>query len=203
MDQIQQFSNEMQTTGGDMDFTFPDLYDYSMYFYGYLALLVIGGLTQIGWLWTIGNDLHDRVPSGFNFKLSTFRVTIAIATFSLIGIAVAFYLGFDFLAENLPDWTENGPPSEEEGMDLLTSALKYFGLFFLMGMIAFGCHVYNAIFVGKTLRSIELNKPAKGGDVAGYAILSYFLIIGIWILQPKVNRYMETGQMEKPQEGVW
>ncbi len=203
MDQIQQFSNEMQTSGGEVDFSFPDLTQYSIYLYGYILLMLVGGLTQIGWLWTIGNDLNDRVPAGFNLKLSTFKKTIAVSTIFLVGICIALYLGFSYLAENLPGWTENGPPNDENGRTFFIGFLKIFGIAFIGGIIAFGCQVYNVVFVGKTLRSIELNKPAQGGDIAGYALLSYFLIIGIWLLQPKVNRYLETGQMEKPREGVW
>ncbi|MEM9930998.1 MAG: hypothetical protein AAF840_14345, partial [Bacteroidota bacterium] len=183
MEQIQSFTQEMEATGGEMDFTFPDLREYAGYLYGYLAILLISGLTQIGWLWTIGNDLHNRVPEGFKMKLSTFRVTTLISTLFLFGVAIGMYLLFDFLADFLPDLINNQErPSSGELDDIFGNVLMYFGLFFLLGLVAFGCQVYNVVFVGKTLKSIELGKPASGGDAAGYAILAYLLIIGIWIL---------------------
>lgn len=200
--ELQQWSAEMQTSGGDFNFTPPDLYDYSAYVYGYLLLLLVSGITQLGWQWTMGNDLQDRVPEGTKLNQSAFQVTLAVSGLFLLMTCFAFYQGFDFVASNLSGWIDN-PPEEEEGMELAMTFLKWFGLYMVFGMIAFGCQIYNVIHVGKTLKSIELGRPAKGGEFAGYAILSYLLIIGVWILQPKVNRLVETGQMEVPREGVW
>jgi hypothetical protein len=201
--ELQQWSAEMQVNGDDMDFGPIDLYDYATYFYGYMLVLLVGGLTQLGWLWTMGNDLHDRVTEGFNLKPKTFQVTLAMSGFFLLLTAFGLHQTFIWFADSLPGWLENGPPQGEDGMEMIRTVFTYFGGFLLVGFVAFACQIYNVIYVGKMLKSIELGRPAKGGEFAGYAILSYLLIIGIWILQPKVNRLMETGQMEEPQEGVW
>jgi hypothetical protein len=201
--ELQEWSAEMQVNGPDMDFTPPNLHDYSTYLYGYILIMLIGGLTQLGWLWTMGNDLHDRVTEGFNLKPKTFQVTIAISGLFLLVMAFSLHLGFNWVADSLPGWVENGPPDGEGGMEFMKTLFTYLAAFMVFGLVTFGCQVYNVIYVGKTLKSIELGRPAKGGEFAGYALLSYLLIIGIWILQPKVNRLMETGQMEEPQEGVW
>lgn len=201
--EFQEWSADMQVNGPDMDFNPPNLYDYSIYLYGYILIMLIGGLTQLGWQWTIGNDLHNQVPEGFNLKPKTFQVTIAIAGFFLLLSAFGLHQTFTWIADSLPGWVENGPPDGDGGMEMMKTALTYMAGFFLIGLVAFGCHIYNSIYVGKTLKSIEQGQPAKGGEFAGYAILSYLLIIGIWILQPKVNRLMETGRMEEPRDGVW
>lgn len=200
--EMQQWTNEMQSSGGEMDFTPPDLSDYSSYVYGYLLLLLVSGIVQLGWQWTMGNDLQDRVPEGTKLNQSAFQVTLAVSGLFLLLTCFAFFWGFDFVASNLSDWVDN-PPGDEEGKALAFGFLKWFGLFMAFGLIAFGCQIYNVIHVGKTLKSIELGRPARGGEFAGYAILSYLLIIGVWILQPKVNRLEATGEMEAPQEGVW
>lgn len=194
---------QMQLDPDSVDFSSLDLYDYSSYVYGYILVLLVGGFTQLGWLWTIGNDLHDRLTEGFNLKPKTFQVTIAVSGFFLLLMAFAIHQGFNWFADSLPVWIEGDGLGEEQGMDLMKTVFTYFAGFFLLGLIAFGCQIYSVIYVGKTLKSIELGRPAKGGEFAGYSILSYLLIIGIWILQPKVNRLMETGQMEEPREGVW
>ena len=201
--EFQQWSAEMQTNPDDVDFGSFDLYDYSTYVYGYITIMLIGGLTQLGWLWTMGNDLHNRVTEGFNLKPKTFQVTIAISGLFLLVAAFCLYQTFGWFADSLPGWIENEPPDEEGGMELLKTGLTYFAAFMFFGLVTFGCQIYNVIYVGKTLKSIELGRPAKGGEFAGYAILSYLLFIGIWILQPKVNRLMQTGEMEEPREGVW
>ncbi|WP_020569710.1 hypothetical protein [Neolewinella persica] len=201
--ELQEWSAEMQVNGPDMDFTPPNLHDYSVYLYGYILVMLLSGLTQLGWLWTMGNDLHDRVADGFNLKPKTFQITIAISGLFLLLTAFSLHQTFNWIADSLPGWVENGGPDDEDPMALIKTAFTYFAGFMLFGLITFGCQIYNVIYVGKTLKSIELGRPAKGGEFAGYAILSYLLIIGIWIMQPKVNRLIETGQMEEPREGVW
>lgn len=201
--EFQQLSSEMQVNPDAVDFGAFNLYDYSTYVYGYILIMLIGGFTQLGWQWTMGNDLHNRLAEGFNLKPRTFQVTIAVSGFFLLLTAFGLYQGFTWLADSLPGWIENGPPDGEGGMEMMKTALLYFAGFMLFGLVAFGCQIYNVIYVGKTLKSIELGRPAKGGEFAGYAILSYLLFIGVWILQPKVNRLVETGQMEEPRDGVW
>jgi hypothetical protein len=47
------------------------------------------------------------------------------------------------------------------------------------------------LFPAKTLKSVELKKEAEFGDYIGDFFLIMFLPIGIWILQPRINRIIE------------
>jgi len=50
------------------------------------------------------------------------------------------------------------------------------------------CIFHTIYFVAKTIRTAELQRVVTFGDFAGEFFLLWFYIIGIWIIQPKVNR---------------
>lgn len=47
-------------------------------------------------------------------------------------------------------------------------------------------------FPAKTIRSIELNQEARFGDYIGDFFLIFFLPIGIWFIQPRINRIVRN-----------
>ena len=60
-------------------------------------------------------------------------------------------------------------------------------------LILFSIYLLFAIFyciylVAKTIKSVEMNKKAGFKDYNGYLLLIFFFFIGVWVLQPKVNR---------------
>lgn len=200
---FQEWSQEMQD-GGDFDFSGFELADYNGYFYAFIAMTLLALVTQVGWYRAVGQDLKRYLPDHTNLNDKAFNITLVlqVAT-SLLMVGIMWY-GWNWLAANLPTWIENDGVSPEEGQELLVSALKKVGLFVAIALAGFAAQIYNCYFVGKTLKTIEEGRPAKGGEIVGYVILSYLLVIGIWIMQPKVNRLVETGSMAKAgDDGVW
>lgn len=51
--------------------------------------------------------------------------------------------------------------------------------------------LYAMIFSAKMLKSAELNREAFVSDYLGDFFLLWFFPIGIWILQPKINKMVE------------
>ncbi len=201
---IQEFTAEMEA-GADFSFAGFDLADYNGYFYFFIGLSLLTLLTQIGWYRAVGQDLKRYLPDHVGLKDSTFKVTLAIqviASFIMLG---TFWYGWNWMGENIPNWIANDGVSPEEGEAMVLSGLKVVGLFFLVGIASFASQIYNCYFVGKTLKTIEEGRSVKGGELVGYVILSYLLMIGVWIMQPKINRLVETGSMSKGEEGdgVW
>ena len=46
-------------------------------------------------------------------------------------------------------------------------------------------------FVAKTLKTVELQKEVLFSDFAGEFFIVWFFPIGIWIIQPKINKIIE------------
>ncbi len=54
--------------------------------------------------------------------------------------------------------------------------------------LAMFCMFYNLYFAAKTIKLAELQRQVNFGDYAGEFFLMWFFPIGVWWLQPKVNR---------------
>jgi len=199
---IQEFSQEMEA-GADFSFADFALADYNGYFYFFIAITILAMLTQVGWYRAVGQDLKRYLPDHISLKDKTFKISIMAQVASTLAMVAFFWYGWNWLGENIPEWVASDGLSEEEGQSLLFSVLKTMGVFFLIGFIGFAATIYNCYFAGKTLKTIEEGRPVKGGEIVGYVIMSYFLVIGVWIMQPKVNLLVETGSMSKGEETVW
>lgn len=134
-----------------------------------------------GWFWSIGVGLHRFLPVNHNLKIKKFKtfffiplVYISILMFSMI------YFG---------TFTEFPPP--EDTILLTFTIITPFHLFSVF------CILYMLYFCSKTIKSIELNKRVEFSDYAGEFFLLWFYIVGIWILQPKINR-IYSGEIIAP-----
>ena len=53
------------------------------------------------------------------------------------------------------------------------------------------CILYSLYFVAKTFKTVELQREVTFSDFAGEFFLIWFYPIGIWIVQPKINKMVE------------
>ncbi|TXF88934.1 hypothetical protein FUA23_12820 [Neolewinella aurantiaca] len=196
---IQEWSTEAQM-GGDFDFSGFDLADYNVYFYAFIGVMLLSLLTQVGWYRSVGQDLKRYLPDHLDLQDKTFKVTIPLQVITTFAIIAIYWYGWNWASDNLTALIDNEGIGSGTPQDFLMTMLKFLGMFSLVGIIGFAATIYNCYFAGKTLKSIEEGRPVKGGEVVGYVILSYFLVVGVWIMQPKINRLVETGSMDKAED---
>ena len=60
----------------------------------------------------------------------------------------------------------------------------------LTGVVGFVAIAKIVIYSAKTMKKVELNKEHKTAELVSEILLIYFFIIGIWILQPRLNKIM-------------
>lgn len=125
-----------------------------------------------GWFWSIGVGLHKFLPEHHNLKLKKFKI------FFFIPLAYIILLMFSMMYFGI--FSVFPPPDDMIGISLIL--IIPFHLFSIF------CMLYMLYFCSKTLKSIELNREVEFSDYAGEFFLLWFYIIGIWILQPKINR---------------
>lgn len=142
---------------------------------GLLAGLVMT-LSTLGlfvWLWSLGSYFNSIVQPELRMESGFFRVAL---------IYPPFYFFF-FIAT------------------FQSSSPDLFGLIIPLHLFAMVCMFYLLYFVSKSLVLAEKSKPASFYDYAGPFFLLWFFPIGIWIVQPKVNRlYSERQNAESPIE---
>jgi hypothetical protein len=62
------------------------------------------------------------------------------------------------------------------------------GIIMPMHLLSMFCLFYCIYFIARALRSVELNRIVTFSDFAGDFFLIWFFPIGIWIIQPRINR---------------
>jgi len=70
--------------------------------------------------------------------------------------------------------------------------IKFTGIWIFPVLYMFFAYFYTHSFPAKTLRSIETGQKASLGDYLGDFFLFLFLPIGIWFLQPRINKIAAT-----------
>jgi hypothetical protein len=55
-------------------------------------------------------------------------------------------------------------------------------------LFAMACMLYSFYFCARALKAAEWQRPVTFGDFAGEFFLVWFFPVGIWMLQPRINR---------------
>lgn len=117
-------------------------------------------LCYLGWLWSMGSYLNSIVQPALRLNIGFFRFAL---------IYPALYV-FVFI-------------SSFQSINPVVLAV-----IFPLHVFAMYCMLYQLYFVSKSLALAETAKPASFYDYAGPFFLIWFFPIGVWFIQPRVNR---------------
>jgi len=145
------------------------------YFPVFLLLMIITGSVQFGWFWAVGVGLNKVIP--LELKLNVKRFKLA---FLLVMIAIFGWVYFMWsLMRSVTLVSQNNYNPAITGLMIPFMFLLIFAVFYIY------------YFVAKTLRTAELQRSINVGDYIGEFFLIYFFPIGIWFLQPKINKLVD------------
>tara|TARA_B110000046_G_C13016331_1_gene408942 strand:+ start:1352 stop:1558 length:207 start_codon:yes stop_codon:yes gene_type:complete len=65
------------------------------------------------------------------------------------------------------------------------------GIIFPLHLLSMFGIFHSLWFNAKVIKSIELHRTGTFGEFAGEFFLIWFFPIGIWFIQPKINKMME------------
>lgn len=138
-------------------------------FFSYIMIFFI--FIFFGWFWSIAVGLQKNIPKEVKMKVKKFKVFFFIPLTYIILLMI--YMGslFSGLATN--GFSNSG------WIVAIIIPLHLFSMF---------CIFYSMYFVAKTIKTAELQRKVGFGDFAGEFFLLWFYFIGIWIIQPKVNK---------------
>ena len=131
----------------------------------YGCIMVLFTFCFVGWLWYLGSFLRAIADPALKLKMGFFRFGVIYVLLYM----PAFLVLFDSIA--------------------IHPAL--FGIIFPLHLFATYCMFYLLYFVSKNLVLAESGKPASFYDYSGPFFLLWFFPIGIWIVQPRINRLFE------------
>ncbi len=131
-------------------------------------LNVIGGLIYFLWPMFIGHGLQEYLPRKETLNETFFLINGFIAITTILGIMII----------------SNGKGMKFSGFEALPIVYVFYALLYFLA------------FPGRSLRTIELNKQVVLRDYIGDFFLIVCLPVGIWFLQPRLNRIVEEKEKE-------
>jgi hypothetical protein len=165
-----------------------------------MLLWILSSAGIFGWFWSVGVGLHPHLPKGVNIKTVWFKVFLIIPfvfnlLIGIIGITVLInFEGLqDLSAKIIIAYLYNAFIHLDIerfywlliGLFLIEVFLLAFSLFFVLAFV-FACY-----FTARTYKTVELQRKVTFAEYSIEFILIFFLPIGIWILQPKLNQMVK------------
>ena len=134
-----------------------------------IIISVVCFASFFAWLWAMGVNLHAKLPPDVPMNLGRFKIFLLVPIFfcCVCYIPVLWIGAMD---------------SELDVQDPMVLIV-----FVLLSFFAMYCIFYCLYFVAKALKAVELQRPVTFRDFAGEFLLLWFYIIGIWVIQPKMN----------------
>ena len=137
----------------------------------FIAMMLIFMSVFFSWFWSIVHGFDKKIPPALKLKTGRFKFFFFFPLFYMI-----FFL---FLMAGAFDGIETGSSYVGPGIFQIILPLHLFAMF---------CMFYMVYFVSKTIKTAELQKKVGFGDYIAEFFLLWFYIIGIWFIQPKVNK---------------
>lgn len=131
------------------------------------AFLALGGL--LAWFYVLGSHLYRRLPPAAPMSLTRFRIA------ALVPVMYVFLL----LAYGANTF-RGGPTSSPPGGAIAVMVALH--------LLSMGCIFYCLYFTAKALKTVERNAPVPASEYLGEFFLLWFYPVGIWLLQPRINR---------------
>lgn len=129
------------------------------------------------WLWTIGTRLHSKLPESRRSNLKLFKFLLLVPTIYILGISI--YISMRAMGLIVSD----NPP-----LLIMNDIIKEV---FPLHILSMFCLFYVLWNNAKTIKSIELQRPVSFGEFTNEFFLLWFFPIGIWIMQPRINKMTE------------
>ena len=160
------------------------IFERSMYFFSILfpLTMLIYISAFFGWLYSIGINLHKKLPETVPMKSGRFKAFLCIPVIYITLIILTLCM---VLINHPNAWQP----------DSTTAPLIFFTIL-PIHLFSIFCIFYCLYFVAKSLKAVEVQKPVTFSDYAGEFFLLWFFFIGVWFIQPRINKILgDTGQL--------
>lgn len=139
-----------------------------------VGLSIIFLFIFFGWLMSIGVYLTQIKANPDRNR----KILILLAGFStIVGYSLLNLERLSFDEEIVPTW-----------LSIISFPFSYWGIIYIFYKVA------------RSLKSVEIGEKAKFSEYILYIILLAFIPIGIWIIQPKLNKIYLTNESNKDEK---
>jgi hypothetical protein len=135
------------------------------------------------WFYTLGTNLNRKLPDTVKMNLKKFKILLSIPIIYILLICIFLFGLFRSLAEiaasGSPDAAAFSTMQPSWALIVLVIPLHFFSIF---------CIFYSLYFIAKSLKVAEGQRAVLFSDFAGEFFLIWFFPIGVWIIQPRINK---------------
>lgn len=175
------------------EFTMTEKPDPFIIFDKFKYIPIVIGLVMIvhyGWFWSVATGLQKFVPEGIVMKVAQFKIFFFVPIIYMILILLFISYMFFGVFEGVMLGLEDGgnPAFMEERMKGFAGM---FSLIVPLHLFSIFCMFYMLYFIAKTIKTVELQHVVKFDDFIGEFFLIWFYPIGIWFIQPKINKIVD------------
>ncbi len=159
-------------------------------FFPLIIILIMG--VFFGWIWSVAIGLQYKVPAEVKMKITRFKIFFFIPLVYILLISI----GLTFMLINLSE-LDNMP-----GLAVGTAG-AVMAIILPVHLFSIFCMFHSYYFVANTLKTVELQRETSFSDFAGEFFMIWFYPIGIWIIQPKINKIVETSNDDLKLMSEW
>ena len=147
-----------------------------------IAISIVFVYTISGWYWSVAIGLHKIIPNNVNINIKRFKYAFFISiSLAIIIISISIRIA-NLSIQNTID-----------GVELSSSILNaIIIILFVLSIILIFCISYSIYFAAKIFKTAELQREVRFTDFAELALVFWFFPFIIWVVQPKINRMMES-----------
>jgi hypothetical protein len=166
-----------------------ELFDSLVKVYTWMPIVFLPALFgYTAWFWSISVGFYPKLPDHHKLNLVLFKWMV-IASAVLI-----MYMLYVF-STNIPKIFDS--IVTEQSLANLETLIWPLLMMIPIGLIGFVCMMYAIYHTAKTIKLMELGDSDKKSEIIGEFVLLWFYYIGVWILQPKINK-MISDDFESP-----
>lgn len=145
---------------------------------------LFAAVIQFYWHWSVATGLQSYLHPETKLRVKRFKFFFFVPL-----VYLGAFMLFGAIMATQVQSMENNEPQD------IAWAIPLFILVFLMHFFSMFCIIYTLYFIAKTLKSVELQREAHFSDYIGEFFLIWFFPVGVWFIQPRVNRIIQGSQL--------
>ena len=145
-----------------------------------LIITIVCAFILFGWLWSVAIGLQSKIPVEVKMNVRRFKTFLLFTVVYLCVFSVYMSSLFNSI-----------------GLVHINNVETMFGMFWIilpLHLFCIFCMFYCLYFVAKTFKTVELQREAMFSDFAGEFFLFWFFPVGVWIVQPKINKMIQDNE---------
>jgi hypothetical protein len=144
----------------------------------FMGFSLISMIVYWVWFWSVGVGLQHKLPDGIKRSTTLFKAFLFLPALYIIAVSI-------YVLALVGEVYTLVPGSEPHLNPIVIAVILPFHFLSII------CIFYCIYFVAKTIKTVELQRAVKFKDFVAEFFLVWFFPIGVWILQPTINKLEE------------